>query len=235
MTRPSGRDLSRAARLGLTLRSVMLTPRAGYASAFRAAERRARTGESRPEGWTPYVLSALGGAGAMCWWLKVGPLLGVRGSKPTFDLGLLVGALGIGAVLALAGQLLWGAIGPRIVSTLGHRARGTDLRLAWGAAAFPLAFVLVLLPVDIAVAGSGAFMPAPLGDAVVTAWVALSLAITTSLVLWAAWLFLRGLEAAAELHPGRALVVAFAAAACLAVAAGAFVVAGTIALGGPTS
>jgi hypothetical protein len=227
---------SSAARLGLTLRSVMLTPRAGYASAFRAAERRERAGERLPEGVTPYVLAALGGAGAMCLWLKLGALVGWRTvGAGAFDAGMLSGALAIGALLSVACQHAWGALGPRLATRLGGRARARDLRLAWGAAAFPLVFILILVPVDLSVAGPAAFTIAPLADSVVTAWVALSSALATALGLWSAWLFLRGTEVATSLRWRVSVLVALGAGICVALITGACAWAGRVAVSGPAS
>jgi hypothetical protein len=95
--------------------------------------------------------------------------------------------------------------------------------------------VLLLLPVDVVVAGSGAFTSAPLGDSIVTAWVALSLAMATTLALWSAWLFLRGLEAATHMRLRRALVVGLGAAICLSVVVGTFAAAGNLAITGSTT
>jgi hypothetical protein len=232
----SRRHLSSAARLGLTLRSVMVEPRAGYASAFRAADRRQRTGKRPPEGWTPYVLAALGGAGAMCAWLKVGALVGWRAvGAGAFDGGMLVGALAVGALLSVAGQLAWGVVGEAVAARLGGEARSRDLRLAWGASAFPLTFVLLLLPLDLVVAGAAAFTSAPVGDSIVTAWAALSLAAGVSLVFWSAWLFARGMEAGTGLWWGRALLVAVSAALCLTLGLVAFAWAGNLVISGAAS
>jgi hypothetical protein len=220
--------LSSAARLGLTLRAVMLTPRSGYASAFKAAERRERTGASVAEGRTPYVLAALGGAGAMTLWLKLGAWR--TAGADAFDRGVLVGALVVGGLASVAGQFAWGAVGPALAGRLGGRARPRDLRLAWGAAAFPQVFILLLVPVDVAVAGPAAFTTAPLADSIVTAWAALSVAVGASLATWSAWLFLRGVEVATGLRLGRAAVVTVGAATCLALVIGAFAWAGSLAI-----
>ena len=232
----SRRHLSSAARLGLTLRSVMLTPRAGYASAVVATERRVRTGERLPEGRTPYVLAALGGAGAMCLWLKLGALAGWRTvGVRSFDLGILFGALVAGACVSLACQLTWGALGSALSARLGGRARARDLRLVWGAAAFPQVFVLLLVPMDLAVAGPPAFTAAPLGDSISMAWAALSVALGAALGVWSGWLFLRGMEVATNLRLRRAIIVAAGAALCVSALVGAFAWAGTLVVSGAPS
>lgn len=232
----SRRHLSSAARLGLTLRSVMLTPRAGYASAVVATERRERTGERLPEGRTPYVLAALGGAGVMCLWLKLGALVGWRtAGAGAFDYSVLAGALLVGAVASVGCQLAWGALGSALSGRVGGRARARDLRLVWGAASFPQIFVLLLLPIDLTVTGPPALTTAPLQDSIVTAWAALSVAAGAALGAWSAWLFLRGMEVATNLRLRAAAIVTFGAALCIAAVLGASVWAGTVAVSGGSS
>src|SRR5688500_1684020 len=51
-----------SARLGLTLRSVLLSPHDGFAAALKSTERRSRAGRRPAEGLAPYVLAAVGGA-----------------------------------------------------------------------------------------------------------------------------------------------------------------------------
>jgi hypothetical protein len=214
----------------------MLTPRAGYASAVVATERRVRTGERLPEGRTPYVLAALGGAGAMCLWLKLGALVGWRtAGVGAFDLGVLFGALVAGAAGSVACQLAWGALGSALSGRLGGRSRARDLRLVWGAAAFPQVFVLLLVPVDLAIAGPPAFTAAPLGDSIAMAWAALSVAVGAALGGWSAWLFLRGMEVVTQLRLRRAVVVTLGAALCVFAILGAFAWAGTLVVSGAAS
>jgi hypothetical protein len=148
---------------------------------------------------------------------------------------VVAGALVVGALLSVAGQCAWGRLGPLVAARLGGDAQARDLRLAWGAAAFPQIFILLLLPVDIVVAGPGAFTTAPLADSIVIAWVALSAAVGTSLATWSAWLFVRGMEVATDLRPWRALVVALGAAMCLALVVSAFAWVGKFAIGGVPS
>jgi hypothetical protein len=214
----------------------MLTPRAGYASAVVATERRVRTGERLPEGRTPYVLAALGGAGAMCLWLKLGALAGWRTvGMGAFDLGMLVGALVAGACASLACQFAWGALGSALSGRFGGRSRARDLRLVWGAAAFPQVFVLLLVPLDLAVAGPPAFTAAPLGDSIAMAWAALSVAAGAALGVWSGWLFLRGMEVATNLRLRRAILVMLCAALCVSAILGTFAWAGTLVVSGAAS
>ncbi|CAN5566205.1 hypothetical protein BH24ACT26_BH24ACT26_00860 [soil metagenome] len=192
-------------RLGLTLRSVALCPRDGYAAAKRTGERRARAGERLPEGVSPYVLALVGGAAVMCLWLKVGALGGLRDATSAgIDGAVVASALVLGGLLSVAGQFLWGAAGPRLLLRLGGHARGRDLRLAWGASAFPLVGVLLLLPLDLVLVGPSVFAIDPLSDSIATAWAALSIAVGVALAAWSLWLFLRGVEVASGLRLRRA-------------------------------
>ncbi|MFN2490772.1 MAG: YIP1 family protein [Actinomycetota bacterium] len=226
---PARRHAHASVRLGLTLRSVVLRPREGYAAAMRTGERRARAGERLPEGVTPYVLALAGGAAGMCLWLKFGALAGLRHARVAdFDSGVLIAALLVGVVLGLAGQVLWGAVGSWCVARLGGRARARDLRLAWGASALPLVGVLVLLAPDLILAGPGVFTIDPLGDAIATAWAALSIAVGIALAVWSLWLFVRGVEVASGLRLRRAVPAVLAGAACFALLAGGLAMAGTL-------
>ena len=224
--RDAPRHSARAsARLGLTLRSVLLSPRDGYAAAKRTGERRARAGERMPEGASPYVLAAAGGAALMCLWLKLGALVGLRDARlEQYDGPLVVAALLLGATISLTGQALWGALGPPIAQRLGGRARPRDLRLVWGASFFPLVGVLALLPLDLLIVGRGVFSVDPVGDAISTAWASLSIAVGLALLAWSAWLFLRGVQVASDLRLHRALPASVAGALCFAVLMGFLVV-----------
>ncbi len=228
--RPS-RHLEASTRLGLTLRSVMLRPRDGYASAKRAGERRARAGDRLPEGASPYVLTATGGAALMCLWLKLGALVGLREANRTeFDGGVVAAAILLGALLGLCGQALWGSIGPWLVARLGGTARGRDLRVAWGAAALPLVGMLVLLPLDLAIVGPGVFGSDPLSDSIATAWAAISIAFGVALTAWSAWLLVRGVEVASRLRLRWALPAAVIGALCVVAAIGGLIAVGALAI-----
>ena len=202
-------------RLGLTLRSVALSPRAGYSSAKRTGERRARAGERLPEGVAPYVLAAAGGAALMCLWLKLGALTGLRQARiGQYDAAVVVAALLLGVVVSLTGQMLWGSLGPRVVKRLGGEAKPRDLRLVWGASFFPLMGVLALLPFDLVIVGTGIFTVDPLPDPIATAWAALSISVGVALLIWSGWVFLRGVEVASGLRLRRALVAASVGGLC---------------------
>ena len=216
-------------RLGLTLRSVALVPRAGYAAAFRTSERRARAAERPAEGYAPYVLALLGGVAAMALWLKLGGLAGWRGGRASAGSDVLFAALALGAPLSVGAQFLWGAVGPPAAARLGGAAEARDLRLAWGASALPQAFVvLVLLTLDLAIVGPAAFAGAPLADPVARAWAALSLAGAGACAAWSSWLFVRGVEVASGLGLLRAAGLAAVAGACALVSVAPLLVAGAL-------
>ena len=216
----------------MTLRSVALSPRDGYAAAKRTGERRARAGERLPEGLSPYVLSAAGGAALMCLWLKLGALLGLRESRlEQYDGALVVAALLLGVSISLAGQALWGALGPPLVQRLGGCARSRDLRLVWGASSFPLVGVLALLPLDLLIVGRAVFSVDPVGDAIATAWASASIALGLALLAWSGWLFLRGVQVASDLRLRRALPAAVAGGLCVGALMGCLVLLDRLASG----
>ena len=89
-----GRERSHAsARLGLTLRSVLVAPRDGFQAALAAADRRARAGLRPAEGMAPVVLSAFGGAALALLWLKIGALLPKTGDLASAGPPMFAGAL----------------------------------------------------------------------------------------------------------------------------------------------
>jgi hypothetical protein len=211
-----------SARLGLTLRSVLLTPRDGFAAALKAAERRARA-KSRPaEGFTPYVLAAIGGAGLMMLWLKLGALLGLREMSTTANIGTYIAAsLVLGAVLGLIAQAVWGVVGPRAMRSFQTQVTGRDLRLVWGASDFPHVFALVLLlPLDLAIVGTDSFTTSKLDDSLATAWAAFSIALGICIAIWSLFLFVRGLEVAGGIGAKRALIGTAIAIACVGLVVG---------------
>lgn len=229
MAAQQGRDRSQAsARLGLTLRSVLLSPRAGFAAALSNAERRARAGRRPAEGVAPIVLSALGGASVALLWLKVGALLGVREvCNPSYLAGYIVATAVLGGLLALIAQSVWGLIGPPIGGSLsGGSPERYELRLIWGASAFPQVFALVLLlPLDLLIVGQDTFTTTELVDPVSTAWAAFSIALGVSALVWSLFLLFRGVGSATELSGGRAVLCAAGAVLSVVLVLGALVAA----------
>jgi hypothetical protein len=205
--------------LGATLRSVLVSPRAGFDAATRSLARKERSGARPAEGLSTYVLSAAGGASLVLLWLKLSALLGLRGGPGTaFHWWFLVGGCVVGSVLALAAQLLWGAVGPRLLSRLGGSSSSKSLRLIWGASAFPqVAALLLLLPADLVIVGPQTFTTQAPGDPVASVWAALSVAIAVALAVWSVCLFLVGIEVAARVKLSRSAAAGGVATLCLAV------------------
>lgn len=206
-----------SATLGRTLRSVLVAPAAGFESAVAAAQRRARAGESLPEGLSPYVLAIVGGVSLMIGWLKFGGLFGSRDVDPTqFGLAELVVALVTGAVLAMLGQATFGVVAPLAGRALGGGTSGRDARVVWGASAFPQVFtVLVLLPLDLIIVGPEIFATTKPGDSVATGWASISVALGLLMAVWSLSLFVRGMQVVAKLDLVRAIGAVVVAGACL--------------------
>lgn len=218
-----------SAHLGSTLRTILINPRRGFEGALAAIARRATTGQRPEEGFAPYVLSAIGGAGAMLLWLKIGTLVGIRRIAATdFRWSYLIVALVGGAVLALAAQGLWGLVGRMLVRDMGS----ATTRFVWGAAAAPQVFVLIpLLPLDLLLVGSETFTATKLTDPLETGWAALSIALSVSVAVWSGYLFYRGVQVAGDLRgpvaaTGVALGATCAAIVTVAVALGLRLLAG---------
>jgi hypothetical protein len=215
-------DARRSARLGLTVRSILLSPADGFSSALRIAERRSRAGRRPAEGWAPVVLAAIGGASLASLWLKIGALVGLREVCADDRVaGYLAATLVLGALLALVAYAIWGAAGPSVARMLRGSGTGSGLRLVWGIALLPQVFALaVLLPLDLAIVGTDTFTTSSLADPLSTAWAAFSIALSVSLAVWSLFLLVRGMEVAAELSMVRAGAGAAAAALCLLLVVG---------------
>jgi hypothetical protein len=248
-------DSARASvRLGLVLRSILVAPRVGFESALEASRRRARINARGSEGAAPFVLAAVGGASLMLLWLKLGGMADLRAVGPrAYDPGLLVAALVAGALVGLGAQWLWSEavarVGGATLRGLVRRrevdpaeARGAsartdgasarELRLVWGAAAFPQVLPLfVLLPLDLVIVGPGVFATAPLSDSLSTAWAALSVALGVAIAMWSAFLFVRGVQVVTGFGPGRAGLTVVAAPVSLGLVAATLVAALSAAAG----
>ena len=217
-------------QLGLSLRSVLLTPSAGFRSVFETDKRRAREGARPAEGIAPYVLSALGGASLVAFWLKAGSLFGVRQvAGDQFRWSYLIAAAVGGALISLLGQLLWGWTGAGAARALGSSAPARELRVVWGASAFPQVFALLLLiPLDLLIVGPATFTSERLQDPLSTGWAAMSIALSASLIAWSTFIFFRGIQVSSSLGVARSLAVVVVAAASLA----GVTALGAVALGG---
>jgi hypothetical protein len=223
-----------SAQLGLTLRSVLLSPRAGFASVFASARRREQTGARPAEGVAPYVLAALGGMALMILWLKLGSLLSLREvAAADFRWSYLAVAAVAGALVALVTQLIWGYVGAAIVRAFGAHSPARDLRVAWGASAFPhVIALLVLLPLDLVIVGTDTFTSERLDDPLATGWAALSIAFSASLAVWSAFIFVRGVEVATSTPVVKAIAISFVALGCLAAIVGGSIAVATALSGG---
>lgn len=225
---PSGNPGS--ARLGLTLRSVLLSPHDGFAAAFKITERRSRAGRRPAEGASPYVLAAIGGAALASLWLKIGALSGLREVCPDRYVAVnITAALVLGAVLGLLAQAIWGAAGRSVVRAFRGETERAPLRLVWGASAFPQVVALVLLlPLDLLIVGTDTYTTGSLEDPLSTAWAAFSIAIGISLAVWSLFLFVRGVEVAGGIGFWKALGATGIAALCFALVVGVVVVVGSM-------
>ena len=82
----------------------------------------------------------------------------------------------------------------------GDVATRVDLRLVWGAGAFPQVFaLLLLLPLDLLIVGTDTFTSERLDDPLATGWAAFSIAMAVSLTVWSVYLFVRGVERAGSI------------------------------------
>jgi hypothetical protein len=169
----------------------------------------------------------------MLLYLKMRVLLDLRAVSPDeYSGSYLAAALAVGALLGLVAQQAWAWIGRRVISGLHGETRAQELRLVWGTSAAPQALhLLVLLPLDLLIAGPAAFTSESL-DTVAAAWVAISIAVGLSLAVWSAFLFLRGIEVAAELPVSRALAGSVVALVLFVVVVGTPVVLGSLGGGG---
>lgn len=204
MSRAASRS---SARLGLTLRAILLSPARGFEAAVRAADRRERASQHPPEGMSPYVLAAAGGAAFFLLWLKIGALAGLReASLDSYRAEYLTASVVVGAALGLISQWAWAAVGSRALDTPGSSRR--NLRLIWGTASFPqLLTLVVLLPLDLLIVGPGAFTSDQLGDPLATAWAALSIALGVAFSVWGGYLFVRGIAVTSKAGRVRRAVV----------------------------
>lgn len=206
-----------SAHLGATLRSVMTAPRAGFEAAVKATARRDRAGTTPAEGYTPYVLAAIGGAMLFLLWLKVSPLLGLRAESASAYRWefILLSAL-LGAIFSLIAQLIWSFAGGAAIGALGGESARRDLRLVWGASFAPQILALVfLLPMDLLIVGPHLFTSAKLGDTVASAWASLSVALGLSLAVWSLVILARGVEVVSKLGLRRAGLAVALCVVCL--------------------
>lgn len=217
---PSHTPPRSSARLGVALRRVLLGPTAGFEAMLGVGRRRDATAAARlSEGVAPYALSAIGGVAAMLVWLKLGGLIGVRQvGAADFSWGALVTSLAAGALVMLLAQSLWAWIGGSVLAAAGDAVGSPELRMVWVVAAFPqTASLLVLLPLDLLIAGSASYgTTRPPGSAALT-WAAVSIALGVALAAWSLYLFISGLRVATQGDVRRMGGLLFLALLCVAV------------------
>jgi hypothetical protein len=227
---PASRAAARSAasaQLGGTLRSILLSPEAGFGAAFASADKRQRFGARVPEGAAPFVMGACGGAALMFLWLKVGGLLGLRSMAPADFRWTYVIVAGFGgAMLAFFAQSVWGSIGRIVLGRLDAPTTPARMRIAWGASALPQVFALIVLfPLDVAITGRMLFTGERITATFPAVWAALSVALSVSLAAWSVYLFWRGVQTASGATPAHTSIAVLAAAGCLVVVVAAFLVA----------
>ena len=181
-------------------------------------QRKERAGTRLPEGISTYILAAAGGAALVLLWLKVSGLIGLRDdSAHSFEWWFIAAGCGLGVLLALLAQLVWGVVGTRVVSRMGGSTNARATRLVWGASAFPqVAALALLLPADLLIVGPDTFTSRTPADAVASVWAALSAAVAVALAVWSLCLFVVGTEVAAGVKVSRGIAAGAAATMCLA-------------------
>jgi hypothetical protein len=201
---------------------VLLTPERGFRGAMRIAIRRERAGRRPAEGIAPSILAAVGGSAVMLLWLKLGGALGVRRvAGADFRWAYLLAAIVIGAALGTLAQALWAFTGSFVARALGAEPKASDLRLVWGGASSPQVFALiVLLPLDLSIAGPATFTDARFADSVSAAWASLSIAVAVALAVWSLYLFVRGTQVATGMSFPRVALLTGLAGLCLLAVAG---------------
>ena len=221
------RSAAASARLGSTLRDVLWSPRVGFAAIAKAIDRRVRTGARPAEGFTPYVLTGVGGAALASLWLKVGALAGIRHvCSDNYLVANIVAALVLGAVVALLAHSLWGFAGSPLLKRMNIDLKKPELRAVWGLAALPQAGVVaLLLPLDLIIIGARTFMTTSIDDSIATLWAALSIAFAISLAVWSLYLFVTGIRSLTNGSWKAAGLSTVVAIACVTVVVGLLVVA----------
>ena len=199
-----------SARLGATVRSVLVSPGSAFVPALKRVE-------SSAEATSTYVLAAFGGATAMLLWLKVRALASIRPLAPSeFGWGYFVTWLLVAAVTAVAAQVVWSFLAPRLGGPDAGSPR--SFRAVWALSAFPqVAALLILMPLDLLLVGREAFTASDTGDSVALAWMALSTALAVSLAVWSLFVFAKGTHVATRATPLRTTGVVVASIAAMGI------------------
>lgn len=172
------------------MRTVLVSPRAGFQALVRAD--RASSSDTGPQAPILYLLTAIGGAALLLLYFKVRSVFNIWNAEDIqFEAGPFATLLFIGAVVALPARFLYS----RAIPFLSKDAAPRKLRVVWAGAAFPLLLlVLIVLPLDLLIAGTGSFTRDWSGSAA-TAWAGASTALSLGLLVWSLTLFALGLVA----------------------------------------
>ncbi len=137
-----------------------------------------------------YLLTALGGSALLLLYFKVRSVFNIWDAETIrFRTGPFVALLVIGAIVALIARWLFSRAVPLLVAGAAPR----KLRVVWAGAMFPLLLLpLIVLPLDLVIAGTGAFTRDWSGSAAI-AWAGASTALSMGLLLWSLVLFVLGL------------------------------------------
>ncbi len=204
------------ARVGPTLRAVLLTPETGFAAAVRTAQRREQAGRRPTEGFAPAVVAALGFGALGLLWLRLASLLNVREvAAGDFRWDFLIASFLLIGLIGLGVQQLWGLLGPgviRILSPGSPRPTRSVLRSVWGLALFPQVLGLaILLPLDLLIVGPESFTSERLVDPLAKLWAAMSITGGTALAAWSLWLLYKGMSVVTENRGPQPIAVSTAA------------------------
>lgn len=206
------------AHWGSALRSILTSPRKGFARALRLSR---NDGGGRAGSILALLLSGLGGAYLLLMFLKIRGLLGFLEVSPQdaqWWSGLVLSVIAA-TVMGIVGHFLFGVAARPLVARIGKRCAARELRTVWGLSSFPAAAGFgVLLILDLLIAGREAYSSVE-GDSLVTGWSVGSLVIGLSLGVWSLYLFVQGLEVAADVRPSRSIMVLLVAVLCLTFAA----------------
>ena len=169
----------------------------------------------------------------MLLWLKLAGMVELRSvGRRDYSDGFLALALAAGAVFAIVAQIVSAAPAARAARRLGGNGRSVDLRIVWGTATFPQVLVLlILLPLDLLIAGPQTFTTEPMADSLATAWAALSISLQVTIALWSLLLFVSGVEVATGLGKFKAGLVVAVAGLGLALVCGSVVAPAAVAAG----
>jgi hypothetical protein len=214
---------TRAARLGASLRSVLVSPASGFSDYVKEVESRPGRGRAGA-----VLLGGLLGASLWLLWQKVNGLLQLRESGCPFRWHYLVGVVVLGALLGMLCEVIWARIATFAARRMGGQGTPSRFRLVWGAASVPHAAVLlVLLPLDLLLVGTDSYRAVETEATGGSIWRALSVAFSLALVAWSLWLLFRGSRAIGKVSTGHAAWLSALAVVSLAIPVAILIVAGS--------